>query len=119
MPTVVMAWPVATVVPTVDAKPHTTAGSTFSNLSFDACTIAALPIPTQIAAMAGVSDELAMASSDSDARTRPVRFEATLCTNPAEPPPTTKNDAHAMNVPQTGTGSRGAVSWGWTTATLP
>src|ERR1700676_784344 len=109
MPTVVMAWPVATVVPTVDAKPHTTAGSTFSNLSFDACTIAALPIPTQIAAMAGVSDELAMASSDSDAMTRPVRFEATLCTNPAEPPPTTKNDAHAMNVTQTGTGNRVAV----------
>ena len=33
---IVMALPVATVVPTVDAKPHTMAGRTSSSLIFDA-----------------------------------------------------------------------------------
>ena len=55
MPEVVMALPVATVVPTVEANPHTMAGRTLSSLSFDACTMAALPMPTHTAAAIGVA----------------------------------------------------------------
>jgi hypothetical protein len=40
---------------------------------------------------------------------RPVRFDATLCTKPREPPPTIKNDAQAIKVTHTGTGKTVAV----------
>ena len=81
----------------------------FSSLSFEACTIAALPTPTQIAAAMGVGPVVAMASSESDAITSPTRFDVTLRTKPPEPPPTTKNEAQAMKVTHTGTGKTVAV----------
>src|SRR5262245_60173172 len=53
IPGVKMSWPVAATVPTVDAKPNTIAGGYDSNGITEATIIAALPIPTQIAALTG------------------------------------------------------------------
>jgi hypothetical protein len=53
IPGVKMSWPVAATVPTVDAKPNTIAGGYDSNGITEATIMAALPIPTQMAALTG------------------------------------------------------------------
>ena len=101
---VVIGLPVATVVPTVEAKPQTIAGIALSSGSLEAWTIAALPIPTQTAATIGCEPNAAIVSSVKDEITTPVRFEAMLCFRPEILPPKMKNEAHAMKVTHTGTG---------------
>ena len=52
---VVIGVPVAKVVPTSEAKPQTMAGMVDSRPTLDACTMAALPRPTRMAAIRGLS----------------------------------------------------------------
>lgn len=55
-------------------------------------------MPTSTATATAPPLVVAMQSKVSEAMTSPVRFNATLLTKPARPPPSTKNDAQAMNV---------------------
>src|SRR5262245_55584924 len=108
-PIVVIGLPVAMVVPTVEAKHQTMAGMALSRGSLEACTIAALPTPTQTAATIGCEPNKAIASSVNDDIITPARFEAMLCLRPETLPPKMKNEAHAMKVTHTGTGMTVAV----------
>src|SRR4029077_626865 len=102
---------VASVVPTSEAKPHTIAGVNESRPSLDACTIAAPPTPTRIAAASGWPPSAAITSKVSDAIATPVKFEASERFQPWGPPPHAKNDAQAMKGTQTGSGTITAVMY--------
>lgn len=102
MDVVVMSWPVAATVPTVEANPHTMAGSFESRGIFEACTMAALPTPTVMAAVVVPPPSAWMTSSVSEAMAMPVRFEAIDLTRPSVPAPRMKKEAQAMKMTQTG-----------------
>jgi hypothetical protein len=104
-----MVFPVAAIVPTVEANPKTMAGGKESSGTEEARIIAAVPTPTQMAAKMGCAGPKWMVKSVREAMTMPVALDATDLTKPCCPPPQAKNDAQAMNVTQTGRGTIVAV----------
>jgi len=108
-PTWVIGNPSAADVPTVEAKPKTTVGVKLSSSTRPNCTMAALPTPTQMAAVMGAPPRLAVAKRLRLAIPTPVRLDATDCFRPAMPPPAVKNEAQAMKITHTGNGSMVAV----------
>lgn len=100
----------AAVAPTVWEKPQTIAGVyPLEKDNLEAWTIAALPIPTQIAAATVPPPSNDAANRDKDAIIIPVILHKIEVISPLLPPPTAKKDAQAVNVIQTGTGSIVAV----------
>src|ERR1700760_1613187 len=93
----VTSWPRPATVDTVDAKPTTTAGVVASSGTHDACTISALPTPTAMAVTSRLPPIRYAAYRLAEAITTPTMFDVTERTQPATPPPTKKNEAHARN----------------------